>query len=86
MFYIDDNVKLLRSDLNSIINYILSRNNTIILSKKDNLNFYVSPLGLEPRTQSLKGFCSNQLSYGPSHSATRRNFKLEKYNLGKLHN
>ncbi len=25
----------------------------------------MSPLGLEPRTNSLKGYCSNQLSYGP---------------------
>ena len=32
-------------------------------------NQMVSPPGLEPGTQSLKGSCSNQLSYGPTESA-----------------
>lgn len=29
------------------------------------LFFYVSPVGLEPTTHSLKGCRSNRLSYGP---------------------
>lgn len=30
------------------------------------------PLGLEPRTRSLKGYCSNQLSYGPTATTANR--------------
>lgn len=55
-----------------------------LLSKSDTRNYmeyvnfvnyrtynFVSPPGLEPGTQSLKGSCSNQLSYGPSIRRSR---------------
>lgn len=55
-YYIDDNVKTINSDLNSIINYILSRNNTIILSKKDNDKYSYIGIDRNPDIDELQGY------------------------------
>lgn len=54
-YYIDDNVKLLKSDLKSIINYILSRDNKIMLNKKNNKYNYIG-IDRNPDLEYLEQF------------------------------
>lgn len=79
-YYIDDNVKTINSDLNSIINYILSRNNTIILSKKDNDKYSYIGIDINPDLEEFK-------EYGSLKLITKDTFTDNDFNIiKKLYN